>query len=113
MGPSPRRLAAAAPGPPGRGAPRPRPTLKLATTLLRTPGLERFANVPRSFLEQLATEVVWDDRGARALLDARGITCPHFEDYVGVLVEFVRAEQQRRRDAGGELVFEVEDLPLG
>ena len=97
----------------GRPIPRGFVPTSLATTLLRTPGLERFANVPRSFLEQLATEVVWDDRGARALLDARGITCPHFEDYVGVLVEFVRAEQRRRRDAGGELIFEVEDLPLG
>ncbi|MCB9617307.1 MAG: SDR family oxidoreductase [Sandaracinus sp.] len=97
----------------GRPIPRGFVPTSFATTLMRTPGLERFANVPRSFLEQLATDVIWDDRGARAILEARGIACPHFEDYVGVLVDFVRAQHAKRRDVGEELTFEIEDLPLG
>lgn len=97
----------------GRPIPRGFVPTSFATTLMRTPGLERFANVPRSFLEQLATDVIWDDRHARAILGAKGIACPHFEDYAGVLVEFVRAEQARRRERAEELTFEIEDLPLG
>jgi nucleoside-diphosphate-sugar epimerase len=97
----------------GRPIPRGFVPTSFATTLMRTPGLERFANVPRSFLEQLATDVIWDDRNARAILETRGITCPHFEDYVGVLVDFVRIQQEKRRELGETLSFEVEDLPLG
>lgn len=96
----------------GTGRPLPRgyvPT-SFATTLMRTPGLERFAHVPRTFLEQLATDVIWDDRNARAVLESRGLVCPPFDDYVAPLVEFVR-EQQGRRERD-ELTFEVDDLPM-
>src|SRR6185436_4017483 len=40
----------------------------LATALLRTPGLERFSHIPRTFIEQLATEVTYDARNTRELL---------------------------------------------
>ena len=39
---------------------------QLATALLRTPGLERFSHIPRTFLEQLATEVIYDARNTRS-----------------------------------------------
>ena len=81
----------------GRPVPRGFLPTNLATALLRTPGLERFANVPRAFLEQLATEVVYDDRNAREILDEHDITCPPFEEYVGVMVEYVRTQQAQRR----------------
>jgi thioester reductase-like protein len=81
----------------GRPVPRGFLPTNIATTLLRTPGLERFAHVPRAFLEQLATEVVYDDRNARELLAGRGITCPPFESYVDVLVSHVREQQAKRR----------------
>ncbi|MCS6798179.1 MAG: SDR family oxidoreductase [Myxococcota bacterium] len=74
------------------GRPLPRGWLPtgLAAALLRVPGLERLAADPRAFLEQLSTEVVHDDRGARELLAGRGIRCPRFETYVDRLVEHVR-----------------------
>ena len=49
---------------------------QLATALLRTPGLERFSHIPRTFIEQLATEVIYDARNTRELLAATGIECP-------------------------------------
>lgn len=81
----------------GRPVPRGFLPTNLATTLLRTPGLERFAHVPRTFLEQLGTEVVYDDRNTREILAGRGIECPPFESYVDVLVHYVREQQARRR----------------
>ena len=82
----------------GRPVPRGFVPTNIATTLLRTPGLERFAHVPRAFLEQLATEVVYDDRNARELLAGRNIECPSFESYVDVLVRYVREQQAKRRE---------------
>lgn len=81
----------------GRPTPRGFLPTNLATALLRTPGLERFANVPRAFLEQLATEVVYDARNAREILGELGIECPPFEGYVDVMVDYVREQQTARR----------------
>ena len=86
-------IARAADRPPPRGS---LPT-NIATALLRTPGVERFAQVPRAFLEQLATEVVYDDRNARALLAGCDISCPAFDQYVDVMVEYVRRHQASQR----------------
>ncbi|MEM9195453.1 MAG: SDR family oxidoreductase [Myxococcota bacterium] len=52
----------------GRAVPRGYVPTSFATALMRTPGLERFANVPRTFLEQLTTDVVWDARRAEPIL---------------------------------------------
>jgi thioester reductase-like protein len=81
------------------GRPLPRGSLPttLATTILRTPGLERISHVPRGFLEQLGTEVVWDDRNARDLLSSTGLECPGFESYVGTMVEYVKQHQAQRQ----------------
>lgn len=95
----------------GRPSPRGSVPTNLATALLRTPGLERFANVPRTFLEQLATEVTYDDRGAKELLGADGPTCPRFATYVDVMVEFVRRQQSERR-AKDEVREAEQDDPL-
>ncbi len=81
----------------GRPVPRGFVPTNLATALLRTPGLERFAHVPRAFLEQLATEVVYDDRNAREILDALDLRCPPFDSYAEVMVDYVRRQQASRR----------------
>ncbi|HJL04534.1 MAG TPA: SDR family oxidoreductase [Polyangiaceae bacterium LLY-WYZ-15_(1-7)] len=95
----------------GRPIPRGYVPTSLATVLMRTPGLERFAHVPRTFLEQLATEVVWDDRNTRELLEGTGISCPAFEDYVERLVEYVRQRQAERRTGEIDLGLEAHDVP--
>jgi thioester reductase-like protein len=86
----------------GRPSPRGSLPTNLATALLRTPGLERFAHVPRAFLEQLATEVVYDDRGTREILGEGGVRCPRFDTYVDVMVDFVRTQQTERRARRGD-----------
>ena len=96
----------------GRPSPRGFLPTNLATALLRTPGLERFAHVPRAFLEQLATEVVYDDREARALLDPASIRCPRFDSYVDVMVEYVRQQQARRGQRRTAPVSEELEDPL-
>lgn len=80
-----------------RPVPRGSVPAQMAAAVLRTPGLERFAHVPRAFLEQLATEVVWDDRNTRQLLEGSGIECPPFESYVNTLIQYVRTQQATRR----------------
>lgn len=85
------RIAAAT----GRPSPRGFLPAQLATTLLRAPGLEKLANVPRTFLEQLATDVAYDARNAREILAPLGLRCPRFSSYVDVMVEHVKDEQAR------------------
>jgi thioester reductase-like protein len=82
----------------GRPIPRGFLPTNLATAIMRAPGVDRFAHVPRAFLEQLATEVVYDDRNTRELLAGRGLTCPRFESYVDTLVDHVRHQQAMRRE---------------
>lgn len=93
----------------GRPVPRGFLPTNLATALLRTPGLERFAHVPRAFLEQLATEVVYDDRNAREILDELELRCPRFDSYVEVMVDYVRRQQTLRRREEREDTQEIED----
>lgn len=67
----------------------------LAQRLMRIPFIQPggAAPLPRAFLDQLSTEVVYDDRGTRSLLVGSGITCPAFESYVGTMVRYVRDRQ--------------------
>lgn len=95
----------------GKAPPRGHVPTRLATTLMRTPGLERYANVPRTFLEQLATEVSFDDRNARELLEGSGIVCPRFEDYAQTLVSYVETMQTQRRAEPVEVTVRADDLP--
>ncbi|MDD9941516.1 MAG: SDR family oxidoreductase [Myxococcales bacterium] len=72
---------------------------QIATALLRTPGLERFSHIPRTFLEQLSTDVVYDDRNTQELLAGTGIVCPPAASYLKVMVDHVRREQRARAEA--------------
>ncbi len=64
----------------------------LATAVLRAPGIERLAHGPLEFLAHLEFDPIYDDRNARRVLEATGLTCPPFESYVGRLVAY--AEQR-------------------
>ncbi len=81
-----------------------------ATTLMRTPGLERFANIPRAFLEHLLTDVVYDDRQTRRALEGTGIACPSFEAYVDRLVHYVEDREASRRHERVEAFVESDPL---
>ncbi|GAB4208161.1 MAG: SDR family oxidoreductase [Sandaracinaceae bacterium] len=99
----------------GRPSPRGSLPTQLATAVLRTPGLEKLAHVPRNFLEQLAVEVAYDDRNTRELLSGTGIRCPAFEQYVDVMVDYVRAQQLKTRPEDTMIHLEAEEGwdPLG
>ncbi len=81
-----------------------------ATTLMKTPGLERFANIPRAFLEHLLTDVVYDDRRTRQALEGTGIACPSFESYVDRLVHYVEDREAARRHEQVESLVESDPL---
>lgn len=72
----------------------PRPTVLLpggvARTLLNMPLVRDLARQERTFVEWFDTDLRFDDRGARALLEESGITCPSVPSYVDVLVRYVR-----------------------
>jgi hypothetical protein len=58
---------------------------------MRAPGLQRFRNTTRAFLEHLKTDVIYDDRNTRELLAGSAISCPALESYVETMV--ARAQQ--------------------
>lgn len=76
----------------GRPAPREHDPLNLATALMRAPGLQRFTHTTRAFLDQLKTDVIYDDRNARELLSGTNIVCPPLESYVDAMVARARQE---------------------
>jgi thioester reductase-like protein len=87
---------------------------QLATALLRTPGLERFSQIPRTFLEQLATDVIYDASNTRELLTGTNIVCPKPARYLTVMVDYVRAQQQKRaQDQRRRKQDELDEDPLG
>ena len=74
----------------GRPAPREHDPLNLATALMRAPGMQRYTSTTRAFLDQLKTDVIYDDRNTRELLAGTGITCPDLGSYVDVMVARAR-----------------------
>jgi len=74
----------------GRPAPREHDPLNLATALMRAPGLQRFRNTTRAFLDHLKTDVIYDDRNTRELMANAGISCPALESYVDTMVARAR-----------------------
>jgi len=76
----------------GHAAPREHDPLNLTTVLMRAPGLQRFRNTTRAFLDHLKTDVIYDDRNTRELLAGTGILCPELESYVDAMVARARRE---------------------
>ncbi|MDP3274234.1 MAG: SDR family oxidoreductase [Deltaproteobacteria bacterium] len=74
----------------------------ITRAVLRTPGLERVLRSPRAFVEQLATDVTYDSRTARAMLAPHAVECPPFEQYAEVLVRHVRERLAARRSENEE-----------
>jgi thioester reductase-like protein len=74
----------------GRPAPKEHDPLNLATALMRAPGLQRFTHTTRAFLDQLKTDVIYDDRNSREVLAGTNIMCPPLESYVDAMVARAR-----------------------
>jgi thioester reductase-like protein len=69
----------------------------VARTVLRTPGLEKLARAPVSFLDSFDDQVFYNCRHAAALLARHGISCPAVDTYVENLVRYVRSSYEVRR----------------
>ncbi len=97
----------------GRHLPRTVLPTRLTSTLLSTPGLERFARSPRAFVERMATRTVYPSDAARAILEPRGVTCPPFDRYADALVDYARRRTSSRRTRPDAIAAEPEvDDPL-
>lgn len=81
----------------------------LARTLLRTPGLDRLARAPLSFLDSFDRQCFYNCRQAMKLLDEAGIRCPPFDTYAENLVQFVRGIHAARRQKLEDEVFDPFD----
>jgi thioester reductase-like protein len=75
--------------------------------LLRLPVLERLSRPQRAAIEYVNHLAMYNCRNMLALLDGTGIQCPPITSYLDRLIEFVRAQFERRRQA--ETAMEVED----
>lgn len=79
----------------------------LGSTLMRAPGVDRIVRAGGAFLKQLETDVTYDEREARALLEDAGIETPRIDDYVGAMIDTTRAWRQKSQDTLG---FEASDV---
>jgi thioester reductase-like protein len=78
----------------------------LARAVMRTPGFERLARAPRSFLESFDHLAFYNGRHAQALLRGTGIECPAFDSYVDNLIRYVREVHAARRQKLEDEVFD-------
>jgi hypothetical protein len=85
-----------------RKAPRSYIPARLVRALMRTPGLERFADSPVAALDLFTADVVFSSTGAAKLLREAGLSCPPFPSYVENLVAFMRAKIAARSVDGGD-----------
>lgn len=82
----------------GRRFPRSLLPTALTSLLLRAP-MGRVVPWPTAFLDQLATEVVYDDHNARSLLAGSGLECPALETYVRAVVRAAKDGDEDRERA--------------
>ncbi len=92
----------------GRRGPRAFLPANLTRTLLHTPGLDRLLKSPRTFVEQLVTDVRYDRTNTERLLAGTRIQCPPFDSYVERLVHYVKARvederEKKRHDADSDV----------
>ncbi len=82
---------------------------RLASTLLRAPGIEKLARAPLAFLESFDRQVFYNCRHALDLLAGTGIHCPSFDTYAERLVRYVREVHAAREQEIEDEVFDPFD----
>lgn len=83
----------------GKKLPRVSLGYKLTDTLLKLPGLERLTREQRMALATVNHLTFFSSRNTLELLDGTGIRCPHLESYLDALIQYVRGEFRRRKEA--------------
>lgn len=81
----------------------------IARALLHTPGIERLARAPLSFLDSFDHLVFYNSHNAQSLLAETGVECPSFDSYVDALVRYVREVHEARRAKLEDEVFDPFD----
>jgi thioester reductase-like protein len=81
----------------------------ITRALLHTPGIERLARGPLSFLDSFDHLVFYNAQNTAQLLAGAGIECPTFDSYVDALVRFVREVHEARRAKLEDEVFDPFD----
>lgn len=79
---------------------------RLVRNLLRTPGIERLARGPLSFLDSFDHQVFYNTRALQELLAGTGIACPPFDSYVTELVRYVREVHAKKPPKIEDEVFD-------
>lgn len=80
----------------------------LTRTLLRTPGIQRLARGPLSFLESFDHQVFYNCRRTQALVGEQA-RCPTFDTYVSQVVHYLREVHDARRQTIEDEVFDPFD----
>jgi thioester reductase-like protein len=81
----------------------------IARALLHTPGIEKLARGPLSFIDSFDHMAFYNTRNTRALLGDSGLDCPAFDSYVDALVRFVRDVHDAKRAKLEDEVFDPFD----
>jgi nucleoside-diphosphate-sugar epimerase len=74
----------------GRPPPRGRVPSALASAALRWKPLERIARIPHTTVPYLDYPVRFDTRNTQLSLQGSEISCPHFDQYLPILLDYVR-----------------------
>jgi nucleoside-diphosphate-sugar epimerase len=83
----------------GRKLPRLSLGYRVADAILRLPGLEKLTREQRAAIAYVNHLSFFSTRGTLEILDGTGIRCPPIESYLDTLIEYVRAEYRRKREA--------------
>jgi len=83
----------------GRKLPRLSLGYRVADAILRLPGLEKLTREQRTAIAYVNHLSFFSTRGTLEILDGTGIRCPPIESYLDTLIDYVRAEYKRKREA--------------
>jgi len=72
---------------------------RVADAILRLPGLEKLTREQRAAIAYVNHLSFFSTRGTLEILDGTGIHCPPIEGYLDTLIDYVRAEYRRKREA--------------
>ena len=72
---------------------------RVADAILRLPGLEKLTREQRAAIAYVNHLSFFSTRGTLEILDGTGIRCPPIEGYLDTLIDYVRAEYRRKREA--------------
>ncbi|MBN1652818.1 MAG: SDR family oxidoreductase [Deltaproteobacteria bacterium] len=74
----------------------------LANVLLQAPGIKQLSDIPRTYLDQLSSDVAYNRTNTRELLQGTSIECPNVTSYLQPLVDYLRSAKNVSADQDEE-----------